>query len=56
MGDNAWPGGAGLFQPADGPGEAVAAIEEIGLVSAAEIAIEMSDAGVVGTFEIEDHG
>jgi len=31
------------------------AVEEIGLIDAAEVAVEMSDAGVVGSFEVEDH-
>ena len=31
-------------------------IEEVGLIDAAEIAVEVSDAGLIGTFEIEYHG
>jgi len=45
-----------LFQPPDRPRQSIAAIKEIGLVDGAEIGVEMSDAGVVGALEVEDHG
>ena len=32
------------------------AIEEIRLIDAAEIAVEVGDPGTVGAFEVEDHG
>lgn len=48
MGELEW-----LFQPVDGPGEAVAAIEEVGLISTAEVAVEVGDSAVVGAFEVE---
>lgn len=44
------------FHPAERPGEAIVAMEKIGLVDAAEVFVKMGDTGVVGAFKIEDHG
>lgn len=57
-----WRGGGYLFfgltcfHPAEEPGEAVATVEEIGLVGTSEVGVEVGDAGMVGAFEVKGHG